>query len=62
MSPDEQTRHEAAHGWICGAMSQLRMSHRSENYREIAISIYWLIAFLAEEEARALEGETFLTG
>lgn len=56
MEPDEQARHQSASGTILGTLQQLRFSQRSEAYREWAISIFWMISFLAEEEARALEG------
>ena len=56
MPEEEQARHEAAHGLIAGWLCSLRMAQRSEDYREIAILAYQLIAAIAEEEARALEG------
>lgn len=55
MPAEEQARHEAAHGRILGLLCGLRMTQRSDYYREAAVTIYEIIAALAEEEARALE-------
>jgi hypothetical protein len=56
MEPEEQARNQSTLGLIYGALGQLRMIQRSEDYREAAIIVYQVIALLAEEEARALEG------
>jgi hypothetical protein len=56
MEPEEQTRHQAASGELIGTLQQLRFSQRSPYYREVACCIMWSIAYLAEQEARALEG------
>lgn len=56
MPEEEQARHQSSHGLILGALLQLRFAQRSEHYKETAQIVYELIALLAEEEARALEG------
>jgi hypothetical protein len=56
MPEEEQARNQSTLGLIYGALGQLRMVQRSEHYREAAIIVYQVIALLAEEEARALEG------
>jgi hypothetical protein len=56
LEPEEQARSQSTLGLIYGALGQLRMIQRSEDYREAAIIAYQVIALLAEEEARALEG------
>jgi hypothetical protein len=56
MPAEEQARHEAAAGEILGTVQMLRFSQRCENYREKAACIYWMISWLAEREARELEG------
>jgi hypothetical protein len=56
LSEEEQARNQSTLGLIYGALAQLRMIQRSEDYREAAIIVYQVIALLAEEEARALEG------